>query len=79
MVTVAYQAEHTGQGVTVTPSLTREGDAPPDRFPGVIEGVVRRSGEGLGEPREIDVQGSPARFEELLEEFDTQFLRAMES
>ncbi len=79
MVTVAYVAEHTGQGVTVTPSLTREGDAPPDRFPGVIEGVVRRSGDELGEPREVEIDGSAARFEELLEEFDPEFLKAMES
>lgn len=79
MVTVAYVAEHTGRGVTVTPSLTREGDAPPDRFPGVIEGVVRRSGDELGEPREVEIDGSAARFEELLEEFDPEFLKAMES
>jgi hypothetical protein len=79
MVTVAYVAEHTGRGVTVTPSLTREGDAPPDRFPGVIDGVVRRSGDELGEPREVEIDGSAARFEELLEEFDPEFLKAMES
>ena len=79
MVTVAYVAEHTGQGVTVAPSLTREGDAPPDRFPTVIEGVVRRSGEELGEPREVEIDGSAARFEELLEEFDPEFLKAMDS
>jgi hypothetical protein len=79
MVTVAYVAEHTGRGVTVTPSLTREGDAPPDRFPTVIEGVVRRGGEELGEPREVEIDGSAARFEELLEEFDPEFLKAMDS
>jgi hypothetical protein len=79
MVTVAYVAEHTGRGVTVTPSLTREGDAPPDRFPTVIEGVVRRGGEELGEPREVEIDGSAARFEELLEEFDPAFLKAMDS
>lgn len=79
MVTVAYVAEHTGKGVTVTPTLTREGEAPPDRFPGVIEGVVRRSGDELGEPREVEIDGVPARFEELLEEFDAEFLKAMDS
>ena len=79
MVTVAYVAEHTGRGVMVAPSLTREGDAPPDRFPTVIEGVVRRSGEELGEPREVEIDGSAARFEELLEEFDPEFLKAMDS
>ena len=79
MVTVAYVAEHTGRGVTVSPSLTREGDAPPDRFPTVIEGVVRRSGEELGEPREVEIEGSAARFEELLEEFDPEFFKAVDS
>lgn len=79
MVTVKYVAEHTGQGVTVTPAFMREGDAPPDRFPTVIEGVVRRSGAELGEPREVEIDGDPARFEELLEEFDVSFLKAMES
>lgn len=79
MVTVPYVAEHTGQGVTVAPSFTREGDAPPDRFPAVIEGVVRRGGDELGEPREVEIDGDPARFEELLEEYDAQFLKAMDS
>lgn len=79
MVTVKYVAEHTGRGVTVTPSLTVEGEAPPDRFAAVIEGVVRRSGDELGEPREVEIDGDPARFEALLEEFDTVFLKAMDS
>ena len=78
MVTVAYVAELTGRGVTVTPSLTREGEAPPDRFPAVIEGVVRRSGDELGEPREVEIDGDPTRFEELLEEFDAAFLKAID-
>jgi hypothetical protein len=79
MVTVKYVAEQTGRGVTVTPALTLEGDAPPDRFPAVIEGVVRRSGEELGEPREVEIDGAAARFEALLEEFDAAFLEAMDS
>lgn len=78
MVTVSYSAEETGRGVTVTPSLTREGDAPPDRFPSVIAGVVRRGGEALGEPREVVIEGEAARFEELLEDFDMAFLKAVE-
>ena len=74
MTTVAYNAEHTGKGVTVEPSFTREGEAPPDRFPGVMRGVVRRGGEDKGEPREVEIDGSAARFEELMEEFDGDFL-----
>lgn len=74
MVTVAYKAEHTGKGVTIEPSFTREGEAPADRFPGVMQGVVRRGGEEKGEPREVQIEGSPERFEELMEDYDEAFL-----
>ncbi len=74
MTTVAYNAEQTGKGVTVEPSFTREGEAPPDRFPGVMRGVVRRGGEEKGEPREVEIDGSAERFEELMEDFDGDFL-----
>ena len=74
MVTVSYIAEHTGKGVTVEPSFMQEGEAPPDRFPRVMQGVVRRGGEEKGEPREVEIGGSPEAYEELMEEFDTHFL-----
>ena len=73
MITVAYTAEHTGAGVTFETSFTQEGEAPPERFPGVMAGVVRRSGEGLGEAREVEIRGSAEKFEELLEEVDMDF------
>ena len=76
MVTVAYNAEHTGKGVTVEPSFTQEGSAPADRFPPVMQGVVRRSGEGAGEPREIEIEASAQRFEELMQEYDDVFIEA---
>ncbi len=76
MVTVAYNAEHTGKGVTVEPTFTREGEAPADRFPPVMQGVVRRAGEGSGEPREVEIDASPERFEELMEEYDDAFIEA---
>lgn len=78
MVTVSYQAEHTGQGVTVEPSFTWEGEAPPDRFPRVMRGVVLRGGEEKGEPRLVEIEGSPERFEELIEEFDADFLEVID-
>jgi hypothetical protein len=71
VVTVSYVAEHTGKGVTVEPVFTREGEAPPDRFPALMRGVVQRAGDERGEPREVEIDGSPVRFEELLEEFDS--------
>jgi len=74
MITVAYSAEHTGRGITVEPSFTMEGEATPDRFPRVMQGVVRRGGEEKGEPREVEIARSAERFEELLEEFDEHFL-----
>jgi hypothetical protein len=70
LLTLSYTAEHTGKGVTVEPVFTEEGEAPPDRFPAVMQGVVQRGGDGRGEPREVEIDGSPVKFEELLEEFD---------
>lgn len=72
MITVSYRAEHSGTGVSLEPTFVQEGEAPPDRFPGVMQGVVQRVGEGdgQGEPREVEIGGSPEQFEALLEEFD---------
>ncbi|MDH3271317.1 MAG: hypothetical protein OEN56_08305 [Gemmatimonadota bacterium] len=78
MVTVSYKAEHTGKGVTVEPVLTHQGEAPPDRFPPVMSGTVRRAGDGAGEAREVDISASAERFEELMEEYDDVFIEAPE-
>ena len=75
LITVSYVAEQTGTGVTIEPSFTEEGEAPPDRFPGVMQGVVQRLGEAGGEPREIEIGASAERYEELLEEFDQELLQ----
>lgn len=76
MITVAYNAEHTGKGITVEPSFTMEGAAPADTFPPVMQGVVRRSGEGAEEPREVVIDGSARHFEALMEEYDDVFIEA---
>ena len=69
LVTVAYVAEQTGkEGVRVETSFTREGEAPPDRFPAVMKGVVLRGGEERGEPREVEIGGAAERLDELFEE-----------
>ena len=73
IITAAYTAEQTGGGVTFEASFTQEGEAPPERFPSVMAGVVRRSGEGLGEAREVEILGSAEKFEQLLEEVDMDF------
>ncbi|MBM4184612.1 MAG: hypothetical protein FJ207_10425 [Gemmatimonadetes bacterium] len=69
VVTVTYSAEETGKGITVDASFTREGEAPPDRFPILMKGVVLRGGEERGEPREVEIGGSTENFDQLLEEF----------
>jgi len=76
MITVAYNAEHTGRGITVEPAFTREGEAPPDRFPPVMQGVVRRAPGGAGAPREVRIEASAQKFEELMEEYDDVFIEA---
>jgi hypothetical protein len=76
MITVAYNAEHTGKGITVEPTFTMEGAAPAETFPPVMQGVVRRSGEGAQEPREVVIDGAASRFEELMEEYDDVFIEA---
>lgn len=73
VVTVSYSAEETGKGVTLEPVFKREGEAPPDRFPILMRGVVLRGGEERGEPREVEIEGSAESFERLMEEFETQW------
>lgn len=70
LCTAPYAAERTGKGLHMDMTLRVQGEAPPDRLPRVMEGVVRRSGDELGDPREIDIRGDPDRFEALLDEFD---------
>ena len=76
MITVTYNAEHTGKGITVEPTFIVEGAAPAETFPPVMEGVVRRSGEGAEGPREIVIEGTASKFEDLLEEYDDVFIEA---
>jgi hypothetical protein len=69
LVTVTYVAEHSGkEGVRVDTSLTEEGEAPADRLPAVMRGVVLRGGEERGEPREVEIAGSAEKLDQLLEE-----------
>ncbi len=69
LMTLTYAAEHSGrEGVRIDVSLTHEGEAPADRFPTVMKGVVQRGGEERGEPREVEIGGSSEKLEALLEE-----------
>ena len=67
--TAPYTAERTGQGLQLTHDLQEQGEAPPDRLPRVMSGVVHRSPEELGEPREVVVEGSADPIAELMAEF----------
>lgn len=72
LYTAVYSAERKGASLTVEPALSEEGIAPQDRLARVMDGVVRRSGGELGDPREITLGGDPAKFEELLAEFEVE-------
>ncbi len=70
LVTLAWRAEETGQGVRFEPRFAEEGEAPPDRLPRVMAGVVRRMDEASGEPRYLEVGGDEAVLRTLLEDVD---------
>jgi len=65
--TVTYQAERTGQGLTVEAEIFEEGVAPEDRLPRMIRGVVRRTEAEMGEPRDVQIDGDPVEFQKLIE------------
>jgi hypothetical protein len=74
IVTVTWAAERTGRSLTVEQAFHDEGDAPPDFLPRVMEGVVRRAGQGYGEPREVEIGGDAERYTALVDEFDPSLL-----
>ncbi len=72
LLSAPYVAERTGQGgLSVVHDLEEQGEAPPDRLPRVMDGVVRRGGEEMGEPREVVLEGVTETFDELLKEFES--------
>ena len=62
LTVLPYSAERTGKGLTLESSLEEHGEAPVDRLPRVMEGVVRRAESDLGEPREVEIDGDRERF-----------------
>ncbi len=67
LLTLAWKAEESGKGVAFESVLQEEGEAPRERIPRVIDGVVRRADAALGAPRSVEVGGDPGVFEELLQ------------
>lgn len=74
LFTAPYTAERTGRGLTLEWNLVEQGSAPPDRLPRVMDGVVRRADNALGDPREVELAGDPERFQALLDELGTHLL-----
>ena len=72
--TAPYTAERTGAGLTITNDLHEQGYAPPGNLIRVMSGVVHRSPEELGEPREVAVERSGEPIAELMGEFDPGLL-----
>jgi hypothetical protein len=74
LVSVPYTAERTGKGLTLEWSVQEQGEAPPDRFPRVVDGVVRRAEKDLGEPSLLEIEGDLQRLLEALDEYDASLL-----
>lgn len=72
LVTLAYVAEETGRGIEFDARFSAEGEAPLDRFPRIMDGVVRRTGEAHGTPRRIQVGGVPGVLEALARELGVE-------
>ena len=79
LYTAPYSAERTGTSLSVVNGIAEEGQAPPDRLPRVMQGVVRRSEIDLGEPRQVEIAGDPEKLRALLDEFDADLLEPVET
>ncbi|TVR60916.1 MAG: hypothetical protein EA422_13335 [Gemmatimonadales bacterium] len=75
LVTLAYRSEETGAGIEFNTAIHEEGEAPRDRLPRIMAGVVRRMDGAGGDPRRFDVEGDPARLDEVLAELDAEAAR----
>ena len=79
LYTAPYSAERTGTSLSVDNGIAEEGQAPPDRLPLVMKGVVRRSEIDLGEPRQVEIAGDPEKLKALLDEFDADLLEPIDT
>ena len=68
--TARYVAERSGEGLTFDARHSREGILPAERFGRLMDGVVRRAEEDLGDPRSVEIEGDADRLDALMEEFD---------
>ena len=76
LVSSPYSAERTGKGLRLDWTLQEQGEAPADRFPRVVEGVVRRAEKDLGEPEELVVEGDEKALLEAIGGYPRELLDA---
>jgi len=74
LVTAGYLSERSGRGLSLDVTIEEEGEAPADRLPRVMQGVVVRSGIPLGEAREVEVRGDQAALDTWFDEIDGELL-----
>ncbi len=74
LVSSPYSGERTGKGLRLDWTVQEQGEAPADRFPRVVEGVVRRAEKDLGEPEELIVDGDEAALLEALSGYPSELL-----
>lgn len=74
LVSSPYSGERTGKGLRLDWTLREQGEAPADRFPRVVEGVVRRAEKDLGEPEELVVEGDEETILEALSGYPAELL-----
>lgn len=74
LVSSPYSAERTGKGLSLEWTVQEQGEAPADRFPRVVEGVVRRAEKDLGEPEELVVEGDEEALLEALSGYPPELL-----
>ncbi len=70
LVTLAYRAEETGKGIAFESTFQEEGEAPRDRLPRIMAGVVQRMENPPGEPRMVELAGRADVLQALLAELD---------
>ncbi len=76
LVTLSYRSEESGEGISYESAYQVEGEAPSDRLPRVMEGVVRRMSEDPGAPEDYEIAGEPERLEELATRLESGLIRA---
>jgi hypothetical protein len=74
LVTLSYRAEETGKGIRFESRFEEEGEAPADRLPRIMAGVVRRAQTGAGEPVSVQGRGDSLRLSEGLGEVGVEWI-----